>query len=82
MAYKAIIYFTDGEDNGFAYETGDNYPRNGYQPTPERIAGLLNGNNKRGIPLIAEIKEPAKEEKPEKVEAAPKKKAKKTAKKK
>lgn len=58
--YKVINYFTDLQDNGFAYNVGDTYPRNGLKVSPERIAELSGSNNKQGKPLIEEVKEPAK----------------------
>ena len=35
------------------YRAGDNYPRAGYEPTPERIQELLSDTNARGRALIA-----------------------------
>jgi hypothetical protein len=58
--YKVINYFTDLQDNGFAYNVGDTYPRNGLKVSPERIAELSGSNNKQGKPLIEEVKEPPK----------------------
>ena len=55
MTYKVIKMFTDGQDNLYRYEVGDKYPRKGYEPTEERIVGLLGTDNKQGVPLIAEI---------------------------
>lgn len=51
--YKAIEYFTDNQDNGYAYNVGDEYPRQGYEPTEERIQELLSSKNKRHRPVIA-----------------------------
>ncbi len=59
--YKAIEYFTDLHDGEFAYNIGDEYPRKGYIPTAERIAELSGNANRRGRPVIEEVKE----EKPE-----------------
>ena len=76
--YKAIIAFTDLQDANHIYHTGDIYPRDGYEPSQERIDELSGSANKVGCPLIAKVKaldpdgEPS-EEKP---------KAKRTAKKK
>ena len=52
--YKAIEYFTDNQDNGYAYNVGDVYPREGYTPTEERIQELASADNVRRRPVIAE----------------------------
>lgn len=76
--YEVIKYFTDLEDDNFAYHVGDTYPREGKEVTMERINALLSGNNKRNakfiveqIPSVSEAKEEAQKETKE----APKKKA-------
>ena len=60
--YRVIYSFADVQDNNYVYLPGSSYPRDGYSPTEERVAELLTGKNKRGIPLIEEIKAPKKEE--------------------
>ena len=55
------------QDNNFAYNVGDEYPRKGMNVLPSRIRELATDKNRQGVPLIEEI--------PEKVEA-PKKKSK------
>ena len=55
--YKVLAYFMDGEDNRYEYNVGDIYPRKGYEPTAERVRGLLGKNNKRNSPLIVEVEE-------------------------
>lgn len=55
--YKVIEYFKDLQDNRYAYNVGDTYPRNGHTPTAERIEELASGNNKRKRALIEEIPE-------------------------
>lgn len=55
--YKVIRYFTDLQDNNYAYHVGDTYPREGIDPKPSRIAELSSANNKRGIPLIEAVKD-------------------------
>ena len=64
--YRVIKYFTDLQDNNFAYNVGDKYPRKGMNVLPSRIRELATDKNRQGVPLIEEI--------PEKVEA-PKKKS-------
>ena len=55
MKYKVIHFFNDILDGLHAYNEGDEYPREGYTPTPERIANLAGGNNPAGRPLIEPI---------------------------
>lgn len=61
--YKAVEYFTDLQDNSFAYNVGDTYPREGYEPSAERIDELSSGKNVRGRAVIAlyveTVEEPA-----------------------
>lgn len=64
--YKAIINFTDLQDDGRAYKTGDVYPREGHTPTDKRIAELSGNANKLGKPVIEYIKD-----EPETVQAEP-----------
>lgn len=53
--YKALSYFTDLQDNNYEYHAGDVYPRNGYEPSQERLDALSTKNNVRGVPVIAEF---------------------------
>lgn len=50
------------QDNNFAYEIGDEYPRKGLNVLPSRIKELARSENRQGCPLIEEI--PDVEEKP------------------
>ena len=73
--YKVIKYFTDLQDNNHAYNVGDTFPHSGMEVSKERLEELSGTQNKRGIPLIEEIKEEKKtskkaEKEPEKVEEA------------
>ena len=63
--YKVIEYFTDLQDNGYAYNTGDIFPREGLEVSEERFAELASSNNKRRKPLIEEIPEETAEAEPE-----------------
>lgn len=65
--FRVIKYFTDMQDNNFAYNVGDEYPRKGMSVLPSRIKELASNKNRQGCPLIEEIPE---------VEDAPKKKSK------
>ncbi|MDD6990167.1 hypothetical protein [Ruminococcus sp.] len=62
--YKVIKYFTDMQDNDFAYNVGDEYPRKGMSVLPSRIKELATDKNRQGVPLIEEI--PDIQESPEK----------------
>lgn len=53
MKYIAVEYFTDLQDNEYAYKAGDVYPRKGYTPSPERIEELSTDKNVRKRPVIA-----------------------------
>ena len=52
------------QDNNFAYNVGDEYPRKGMSVLPSRIKELASDKNRQGCPLIEEI--PDVEEAPEK----------------
>ena len=62
--YKVIKAFTDMQDNNFAYNVGDEYPRKGLSVLQSRINELASNKNRQGVPLIEEI--PDVEDKPEK----------------
>ena len=62
--YKVIKHFTDMQDNNFAYNVGDEYPRKGLSVLPSRIKELASDKNRQGCPLIEEITDV--EDKPEK----------------
>lgn len=56
--YKVIEYFEDLQDDKYAYNVGDIYPREGLNPPAERIKSLASKNNRRGEPLIKKAAEP------------------------
>ena len=58
--YKVIKYFTDLQDNNYAYYVGDTFPRNGVDVGAERIEELASDKNLQGVPLIEEIAEKPK----------------------
>ena len=64
--YKVIKHFTDMQDNNFAYQVGDEYPRKGMSVLPSRIKELAGSKNRQGCPLIEEITENVEEPKKEK----------------
>ena len=52
------------QDNNFAYNAGDEFPRKNFSVLPSRIRELATDKNRQGVPLIEEI--PEVEEVPEK----------------
>lgn len=50
--YEVIYYFTDLQDNGYPYNAGDMFPRDGLTVSKERLKELSSSNNKRHKPLI------------------------------
>lgn len=54
--YKVKEYFTDLQDNNYAYNPGDIFPREGMKVSKKRFAELAGTENKRGIALIEEVK--------------------------
>ena len=62
--YKAIKGFRDLQDNNYLYQAGDMFPRDGIKVSAKRIEELSTSSNRRGEPMIVEIKAEAKEEKP------------------
>lgn len=55
--YKVIHFFTDLQDNDFAYEVGDTFPRKGKKVSKERLEELSGASNKQNRALIEEVKE-------------------------
>ena len=55
--YRVICAFNDLTDNGRLYPIGAVYPREGIQPTGDRINELLTNRNRLNKPLIEEIAE-------------------------
>ena len=56
MKYEVIRYFTDAQDNEYAYHEGDTYPRDGLNVSEQRINDLMSGNNFQKISLIKKSK--------------------------
>ena len=52
---------TKGGEVYHSYYAGDIYPRDGYQPSAERIAELSGSDNKHGTPLIKWTADPVAE---------------------
>ena len=66
--YKVIKFFTDLQDNDFAYEVGAPFPREGLEVTEDRLAELASSNNRRRQPLIEKVEEKTNLEKMKKDE--------------
>ena len=71
MGYKAKEHFTDLQDNNYAYNVGDTFPRVGLDVSEERLKELAGSDNKRGRPVIEAIPDNVTEET---VEEKPRKK--------
>ena len=54
------------QDNNFAYQVGDEYPRKGMSVLQSRINELAGSKNRQGVPLIEEIPEKVEEHKKKK----------------
>jgi hypothetical protein len=80
MMYRVIRYFTDLQDNDYAYNVGDVYPRHGMSVTAERFAELASSENRQKTPLIEAVDEPdaevSAEDAAENAEEKPKRKRK------
>ena len=61
MSYIVLTRFADIQDRNHIYEAGDEYPRPGYTPTPNRVAELAGNSNKQGKPLIVDVDAPCDE---------------------
>ncbi len=66
--YKVIKYFTDLQDNNYAYHVGDVFPHDGKEVTEKRLTELSTSANRRGMPLIEKVEETEEVEKTEPVE--------------
>ena len=66
--YKVIKYFTDLQDNNYAYYVGDTFPHNGVEAGAERLAELSSDKNLQGVPLIEEVVEKPKRTRKQKAE--------------
>ena len=59
--HRVLRYFTDIQDNGFAYHEGDTFPREGITVSKERLKELSSSANRRKMPVIEEVKEKKKD---------------------
>lgn len=83
MVYRVIKHFSDLQDKGYKYAEGDTYPREGYEPSAERIEMLSTANNRQKTVLIEaipeDVPEVAVEAEQETEEEKPKRKSRKKA---
>lgn len=57
MKYRVIKFFTDLQDNKYAYNVGDTFPHEGANVSNARFKELSSSNNKQHTPLIAIVDE-------------------------
>lgn len=57
--HKVIRSFVDLHDNGYRYQVGEVYPRQGAKSENARVEELSTNKNKMGAPLIEEVPEEA-----------------------
>lgn len=71
MSYKVIRRFQDLQDNRHTYNTGDTFPREGFEVSEDRIKQLSTTDNLKGKIFIEEVAEEDKTATETKVEEAP-----------
>ena len=54
--FIVINAFLDLKDAEYLYDVGDAYPREGLEPSEERIKELLGSDNLQGQPMIKAVK--------------------------
>lgn len=72
MKYQVIKDFMDMKDGNHMYKAGDTYPRDGSNPTEERIAELAGSDNRQKQSLISEVEESEPQKEAEEPAAAAK----------
>lgn len=63
--FIVINAFLDLQDAEHLYDVGDVYPRDGVEPSEERIKELLGSDNRQGQSLIKAVKTAPADTKPE-----------------
>ena len=63
--FIVINAFLDLQDAEYLYDVGDAYPREGLEPSKERIKELLGPDNLQGQPMIKAVKTVPAGKKPE-----------------
>jgi hypothetical protein len=61
--YKVIAYFEDLQDDKYAYDVGDVFPRENKIVSKERIKELATSQNRQNKPLIKKVEEKTKKPK-------------------
>lgn len=74
MLYRVIEFFTDLQDNGHAYNPGDEFPREGVKVSKERLDELSTTKNKQNKILIQPVQSTAQTKADEEKEIAAEKK--------
>ena len=59
--YRVIRNFKDAKDNDFEYKKSDLYPRDGFEPSPERLKYLSSRKNVIGMLVIQKIEDESSE---------------------
>lgn len=72
--FKVIKKFTDLQDDRYLYNEGDTYPRKGFKVSSQRLEELSTSSNRRGEPLIKEVKRATKKTTDKTTEKKPSKK--------
>lgn len=57
VTHRVIEFFTDLQDNDYAYNVGDTFPREGFTVSKERLTELSTKNNRQNKPLIERVQE-------------------------
>lgn len=55
--YRVLRNFKDAKDNDFEYKKSDLYPRDGFEPSPERLKYLSSSKNVIGMPVIQKVED-------------------------
>ena len=65
--YKALEHFRDLQDNGYSYDTGDIFPREGLKVEQSRLDELASDKNRRHRPMIRLVVEETPQKAPDPV---------------
>ena len=60
--YRALEHFRDLQDNGYSYDTGDIFPREGLTVDQARLDELASDKNRRHRPMIELLVEESQKE--------------------
>lgn len=59
--FRVIKKFADLDDKRHIYQVGDEYPREGYKPSEDRVEFLSSDQNKLGAPVIEFVQDVVEE---------------------